>query len=94
MLPAVGDLSIILDGEGSPVCVIRTTGVEIRRFGDVDEAFAWDEGEGDRTLDWWRRAHLWFFEQQGTHVDGDALMVLEHFDLLWPTSTSQNVDAD
>jgi uncharacterized protein YhfF len=94
MLPAVGDLSVILDGEGSPVCVIRTTEVEVRRFGDVDEAFAWDEGEGDRTLDWWRRAHLWFFEQQGAHVDGDTLMVLEHFDLLWPTPASQSVDAD
>jgi uncharacterized protein YhfF len=93
-LPAVGDLSVILDGEGSPVCVIRTTEVEVRRFGDVDEAFAWDEGEGDRTLDWWRRAHLWFFEQRGTHVDGDTLMVLEHFDLLWPTSTIQGVDTD
>lgn len=91
-LPAVDDLSVILDGEGSPVCVIRTTEVEIRRFGDVDEAFAWDEGEGDRTLDWWRRAHLWFFEQQGEHVDGDTPMVLERFDLLWPTSTIQGVD--
>ena len=93
-LPAVGDLSVILDGEGSPVCVIRTTEVEVRRFGDVEEAFAWDEGEGDRTLDWWRRAHLWFFEQRGTHVDGDTLMVLEHFELLWPTSTIQGVDTD
>ena len=86
-LPEIGDLSVILDGEGSPACVIRTTAVEIRRFGDVDEGFAWDEGEGDRTLEWWRRAHLRFFEQQGAHVDDDTLMVLEHFELLWPTPT-------
>ena len=86
-LPKVGDLSVILDGEGSPICVIRTTAVEFRRFGDVDEAFAWDEGEGDRTLEWWRRAHLWFFEQQGIPIDDDTLMVLEHFELLWPVPT-------
>ena len=86
-LPEIGDLSVVLDGEGDPVCVIRTTAVEIRRFGDVDEAFAWDEGEGDRTLEWWRRAHLWFFEQQGTDVDDNTLMVLEHFELLWPNAT-------
>ena len=86
-LPKSGDLSVILDGEGSPICVIRTTAVEIRRFGDVDEAFAWDEGEGDRTLEWWRRAHLRFFEQQGIQIDEDALMVLEHFELLWPVPT-------
>lgn len=83
-LPEIGALSLILDGEGSPVCVIRTTAVEIRRFADVDDAFAWDEGEGDRTLDWWRRAHIRFFDQQGTHIEDDTLMVLEHFELLWP----------
>ena len=86
-LPEVEELSLILDGEGSPVCVIRTTSIEIRRYGDVDEAFAWAEGEGDRSLDWWRRAHTWFFEKQGTPVDDDTLMVLEHFELLWPSPT-------
>jgi uncharacterized protein YhfF len=86
-LPEIGDLSVILDGEGSPACVIRATEIEIRRFGDVDEAFAWDEGEGDRTLDWWRRAHLFIFGHRGIPVDGDTLLVLEHFELLWPTPT-------
>jgi uncharacterized protein YhfF len=84
-LPGIGQLSVILDGAGSPACVIRTTGVEIRRFGDVDAAFAWDEGEGDRTLDWWRRAHIRFFERQGLSIDDDTLMVLERFELLWPS---------
>ncbi|MFV9673644.1 MAG: ASCH domain-containing protein, partial [Acidimicrobiia bacterium] len=79
-----GDMSIILDGRGEPVCVIRTTQVETRRFGDVDESFAWDEGEGDRTLASWRRAHEWFFEQVGVRVEEDTLMVLERFELLWP----------
>jgi uncharacterized protein YhfF len=91
-LPEIGDLSVVLDGDGAPVCVIRTIGVETRRFGDVDEAFAWDEGEGDRTLEWWRRAHRRFFERQGTHIDDNTLMVLENFELLWPTPANQNVD--
>ena len=83
-LPLPGDLSLILDGASAPVCVIRTTQVETRRFGDVDEAFAWDEGEGDRTLEWWRKAHMWFFAEQGIDVDDDTMMVLERFELLWP----------
>ena len=45
-LPAVGDLSVILDGAGAPLCVIRITDVETRRFGDVDEEFAWTEAAG------------------------------------------------
>jgi uncharacterized protein YhfF len=83
-MPVVGELSVILDGAGSPVCVIRTTEVADRRFGDVDEAFAWDEGEGDRTLSWWRQAHMRYFSEQGTLIDEDTLMVLERFELLWP----------
>src|SRR5206468_2949865 len=55
-IPRAGELSVILDGDGDPLCVIRTTHVEIRRFADVDEEFAWAEGEGDRSLAYWRRA--------------------------------------
>jgi uncharacterized protein YhfF len=55
-MPEVGHLSVVLDGEGEPLCVIRTTDVEVRRFGDVDEEFAWTEGEGDRSLAHWRTA--------------------------------------
>ena len=53
-IPRAGELSVILDGNGDPLCVIRTTHVEIRRFADVDEEFAWTEGEGDRSLAYWR----------------------------------------
>ncbi len=83
-LPAEGDLSVILDGAGAPLCVIRTTDVEIRRFGDVDEEFAWTEGEGDRSLAHWRRAHVEFFASNGVDVSEDDEVVLERFELLWP----------
>jgi uncharacterized protein YhfF len=87
-MPVVGSLSVVLDGEAFPICVIRTTEVEVRRFGDVDEAFAWDEGEGDRTLAWWRQAHMWFYFEQGTRIDEDTPMVLERFELLWSSPTT------
>lgn len=86
-MPVVGGLSVVLDGEGSPVCVIRTTRVDVQRFGDVDDTFAWDEGEGDRTLDWWRKAHIRYFSQQGTPIDEETPFILERFELLWPTPT-------
>ncbi|MCI0583201.1 MAG: ASCH domain-containing protein [Chloroflexi bacterium] len=83
-LPRVGDHSVILDGEGRPLCIIRTTAVEIRPFGAVDEAFAWDEGENDRTLAGWRAAHEWYFDTVGTLVDDDTRVVLERFAKVWP----------
>jgi molybdopterin-guanine dinucleotide biosynthesis protein A len=82
-LPAVGDLSVILDGAGAPLCVIRITDVETRRFGDVDEEFAWTEAEGDRSLAHWRRAHIEFFASHGADVTDDDEVVLERFELLW-----------
>jgi len=82
-LPAVGNLSIVLDGRGTPLCVIRTISVEVRSFGFVDEAFAWVEGEGDRSLAYWRDAHVRFFASLGTPVDDDTMVVLDTFELLW-----------
>ena len=85
-MPEAGDLSVILDGAGEPLCVIRITGVEVRRFGDVDEEFAWVEGEGDRSLAYWRDAHLRFFAGEGRPADEDTEVVLERFELLWAPS--------
>jgi uncharacterized protein YhfF len=40
---------------------LETGEVTRRRFRDVDEAFAYEEGEGDRSLQYWRRAHTNYF---------------------------------
>jgi uncharacterized protein YhfF len=82
-MPQVGDLSVILDGGGEPLCVIRTTAVEVRRFGDVDAEFAWTEGEGDRSLAYWREEHVRFFAAEGRPVAEDTEVVLARFELLW-----------
>ena len=57
-MPEVGGHSIVLGGDGQPICVIRTTEVRVLPFREVDEAFAWDEGEGDRSLAYWLDAHI------------------------------------
>ena len=53
-MPDVGSLSIVADGNGDPVCVVETTALEIKPLRDVDAQFAYDYGEGDRTLEGWR----------------------------------------
>jgi uncharacterized protein YhfF len=52
-----GDYSVATDGLGVGRCVIKTTRIDVVPFGQVDAAFAYDEGEGDRTLGYWRRVH-------------------------------------
>ncbi len=91
-MPAPGDHSVILDGEGRPICIIRTTSVEIRPFGEVDAAFAWDEGEGDRSLEDWRRGHLWYFDSVGAPIDDSTPLVLERFAKVWPPPPRSSPD--
>ncbi|WP_300528245.1 ASCH domain-containing protein [Maricaulis sp.] len=85
--PKVGDLSIITDGRGKPRCVIRTTSVEIKPITQADAQFAWDEGEGDRSFEWWLREHIKFWqreaEREGFVFSTDMDAVFERFELVW-----------
>lgn len=89
-IPSPGDHHVILDGQGHPICIIRTRSVEIRPFGQVDAQFAWDEGEGDRTLEWWRAAHIRYFASVGTPIDDDTRVVLERFAKVWPPPVDED----
>lgn len=53
-LPRVGDLAIVAGGDGAPLCIIEVTDVEVKPFDAVDAQFAFEYGEGDRTLAGWR----------------------------------------
>lgn len=63
-LPKVGDYSVILDGDEKAVAIIETTSVEICPFDEVTAAHAFLEGEGDRSLAYWRDVHETFFKQE------------------------------
>jgi uncharacterized protein YhfF len=72
---------VVLDGSGDPVAIIETVELAQRRFDEVDEAFAFDEGEDDRTLASWRTAHRNYFGRQGTFAP-DMLLYCERFRLV------------
>jgi uncharacterized protein YhfF len=65
-LPQPGDYVIVVDGAYKPCCIWQTTEVTIKPLIDVDEAFAWDEGEGDRTRASWLNGHRRYFARQAT----------------------------
>jgi uncharacterized protein YhfF len=67
-LPQVGQTSIMLDGNDDPLCIIETTQVEVRPYNEVDTRFAYEEGEGDRSLEYWREAHWRFFSRTLPHI--------------------------
>lgn len=86
-LPAAGELWIATSGAGIARALLRTTEVRVGAFGSVDDAFAWDEGEGDRTRRYWLDAHTRFFERYlptlGIEFDPDMPTVFERFELLY-----------
>ena len=85
-LPRVGDHSVIIDWEGEAQCVIRTTSVEIVPFNQVTADFAQTEGEGDRSLDHWRRVHWECFTRDlravGKGPEETMPVVCEKFELV------------
>jgi uncharacterized protein YhfF len=76
-----GERWIVLDGRGTPRCVIESTEVTYRRYSEVDAAFAHDEGEGDRSLAYWRDAHRRYFGRQGKFSE-DMMLMCERFRLV------------
>jgi uncharacterized protein YhfF len=87
MLPIVGVASIATDGSGKPRAVLRTTEVRIGPLHSVDDAFAWDEGEGDRTRSDWLAMHTRFFERYlptiGETFSPNMPTVFERFEVLY-----------
>jgi uncharacterized protein YhfF len=87
-MPETGDYNIILDGKGKPTAIIQTTSVEIKPFNEVEEAFAYSEGENDRTLESWRREHWKYWTRVGKKLEfvmkEDLLVICENFELVYP----------
>ncbi len=86
-LPKVGEYSIITNWEGKAQCIIETVEVALIPFREVEEEFAYLEGEGDRTLEYWRRVHREFFQRElKDHPDSfseDMLVVCEKFKVVY-----------
>src|SRR5690349_3360716 len=78
---APGERWVVLNGRGEPCCVIETIEVTYRRFNEVEADFAFDEGEGDRSLAYWREAHRTYFGRLGRFSE-DMMLMCERFRLV------------
>jgi len=80
--------SVVTDFDGEPRCVIQTAEIRFVPYAEVDAEFAADEGEGDLSLEYWRRVHWDYFTGEagrfGFHFDERSLICCERFRLLFP----------
>ena len=86
-LPKAGDYSVILDSKGEAVCIIKTVKVYVAEFDQVSEEHAYKEGEGDRSLEYWRQVHRDFLtcELLCAHLTftENTKVVCEEFELVY-----------
>ena len=85
-LPKVGEYGVILDGQDEAVCIIKTTKVYVTAYDEVTEEHAFKEGEGDRSLEYWRKVHKEFFTEElkeiGQEFDEKMKLVCEEFEVV------------
>ena len=87
-IPQVGEYSVILDSAERAICVICDTRVTIVPFDKVSPDHAYKEGEGDRSLAYWRTVHEAFFtaclRDAGLPFTPDMDVVCEEFTKVYP----------
>lgn len=85
-MPQTGHLLVVTDWHGEPTSIVEITAVSECKYSDVTAEFAYAEGEGDLTLDWWRVAHWDFFANECNEIEieasEDMVLVLEHFQVV------------
>lgn len=86
-LPQPGDRWVACDGQGAPRAVIQTTESFVAPLSSVDEQFAWDEGEGERTRADWLRGHTAYFTRRfadlGLTFHPEIEVCFERFDVVY-----------
>ena len=87
-LPQAGQYSVILDSQGLPRCITRITKTEITPFREITEEYAFIEGEGDKSLAYWRDAHREVFTRECREdfqmdFSEDMECVCEYFEVVY-----------
>ncbi|WP_444995844.1 ASCH domain-containing protein [Aliikangiella sp. IMCC44359] len=86
-MPEIGNLQIVTDWYGNPTSIIEITEVAECKFSEVTTQFAALEGEGDKSLKWWRKVHWDFFSiecrELGIKPSDDMVLVLEKFKVVY-----------
>jgi uncharacterized protein YhfF len=86
-VPKPGDLSVVTLWNGQPVCIIETIQVEIVPFDEVSDAFAATEGEGDKSLRYWKEAHWSYFSRECERIGREPSLqmpvICETFQMLY-----------
>ncbi|MEM9362683.1 MAG: ASCH domain-containing protein [Bacteroidota bacterium] len=86
-LPKIGDLAIVTDWNGKAKTIIQTTGVRLIPYFAIREEHARMEGEGDKSLEYWKKVHWAYYTRElsefGRIPRESMIVVFEQFEKLY-----------
>ena len=86
-LPKEGSFNTILDWDNNAKCITKTIKIYTVPFNKVTKEHAFKEGEGDKTLSYWREVHIEFFKQGLRNYEKEfnenMIVVCEEFEVVW-----------
>ncbi len=87
-LPQEGTFDVILDSQNQAVSIVEITKVSVQPFNQVSAQHAYKEGEGDKSLAYWRQVHEDCFaewlKEAGLTFTPESKVVLEEFSKVYP----------
>ena len=63
-LPKIGDFMVITDWSGKAKCIVKTTAEKLKPYFSIDEEYAKKEGEGDKSLAYWKKTHWDYYQRE------------------------------
>ena len=92
-LPQEGTFDVVLDSQDQAVCIVEVTKVSVQPFHQVSADHAYKEGEGDKSLAYWRQVHEVVFtewmSEAGLTFTPDSKVVLEEFRKVYTEAQEQ-----
>ena len=86
----------MLDGEGHPRFILANQRVTLKPLSQSVSLLLGNEGEGDRTREWWLDAHRRYFARQATRegfeMDDEIPTVFERFEIVWPLDVADGIN--
>ncbi len=87
-IPQIGELAIVTNWDNEPKAIIRTKKVEIVKYKNITALYAFIEGEGDKSLAYWKKVHWdYYTDEMKEFVEyptEEMEIVCEYFETIWP----------
>ena len=80
--PVIGEESIIHFDNEKDACIIKIVDYKIIKFNEMTEEFALLEGEGDLSLEYWKKIHYDFFKSIKPDFNEEDQIVIEIFEVV------------